>query len=217
VDGRSIDRATTDPLAQVVRTWGSSGAEPEELVLLGREALGLAIGRSGPLRAAELFAMDRLKRASPALHAAPLDRAAALLGDAPVRAFAPGPFTGELASGLGGLMGAATAIAGRARVVDPGGADRPSLAFAVVVLGAWGDEAHAAADRLLAAFGVLADSGIGRLLGLRSPVAPARVHASPEALTLEVTVDAYTLAAGLRDATGATVDAIMGRWPRGAR
>ena len=70
------------------------------------------------------------------------------------------------------------AIAGRVR------AARPGLAIAVVLLGAWGNDAQAAADRLLAAFGVLADSGIGRLLGVRSPVAPARVRASPEALTL---------------------------------
>ena len=213
VDGRSIDRVTRDPLGGVVRTWGSFGGEPEELVLFGREALGLAIGHGEPLRAAELFAMERLRRASPALRAAPLKRAAALLGDAPLRAFAPGPFTGDVAGGLGGLLGAATAVAGRARVVDSGG-DRPGLAFSVILLGGWGDDAQAAKSRLLSAFGVLADSGIGRLLGLRDPIAPARVHATSEALTIDVTVDAYTLAAGLHDATGATVDAIMGRWPR---
>jgi hypothetical protein len=202
VDGRSIDRPTTDPLASIVRTWGSFGGDQEQLVLFGREALGLDIGRSDPLRAAELFAMERLKRASPALRTDPLRQAARLLGDAPLLAFAPGPFTGEAAGGLGGLLGAATA------------ADRPGLAITVVLLGAWGNDGQAAADRLLSAFGVLADSGIGRLLGARSPIAPARVRASPEALTLEVTIDAFTLAAGLHDATGATVDAIMDRWPR---
>jgi hypothetical protein len=217
VDGRSIDRPTTGPLATIVRTWGSFGGEQEQLALFGREALGLDVGRSDPLRAAELFAMERLKRASPALRTDPLQHTARLLGDAPLLAFAPGPFTGEDAGGLGGLLGAATAVAARARIVDAGSADRadrPGLAIAVVLLGAWGNDAQAAADRLLSAFGVLADSGIGRLLGVRSPVAPARVRASPEALTLEVTLDAFTLAAGLHDATGATVDAIMDRWPR---
>jgi hypothetical protein len=214
VDGRSIDRPTTDPLASIVRTWGSFGGDQEQLVLFGREALGLDIGRSDPLRAAELFAMERLKRASPALRTDPLRQAARLLGDAPLLAFAPGPFTGEAAGGLGGLLGAATAVAGGARIVDAGNADRPGLAITVVLLGAWGNDGQAAADRLLSAFGVLADSGIGRLLGARSPIAPARVRASPEALTLEVTIDAFTLAAGLHDATGATVDAIMDRWPR---
>jgi hypothetical protein len=218
VDGRSLDREAADPGANLVRVWGSGAEAPEELVLFGREGLGLAVGQDGPLRAAELFAERRLKRASPALRTAPLERAAELITDEPpaaARAFAPGPFGGDLAGGLGGLLGACTAVAGRARVVVPStpATERAALAFTVVLLGAWGDEAPAAADRLLAAFGVLGDSGIGRLLGMRSPVAPLRVHASADALTLEVTLDAYTLAAGLRDATGSAVDAIMGRWP----
>lgn len=214
VDGRSLDRATTDPLANIVRSWGSVGTEREQIAIFGREAVGLELGRFGPLRAAELFAEGRLKRASPALRADPLLRTTALVGDAPVRAFAPGPFTGDLAAGLGGLLGAATAVAGAARVVEPvatGAGGHTGLAFTVLLTGAWGADAPVAADRLRAAFDVLAATSVGLLLGLSHPLAAARVSSTADMLELEVTLDAEALADGLRAATAATVEEIMER------
>ncbi len=191
----------------VVRTWGTVGSSRQQIAILGREAIALEQGRFGPLRAAEYFAQGRLKRAKPALQADPLARTAALLGDAPLRAFAPGPFEGALARGLGGLLAAATAVGGTATPVDcdPGGA----LAVRLVVTGAWRDDATAAAERLRAAFDVLASDPLGRLLGVDRPVEAPRVSGNADALSLDVTVDALALGKGLRDATGATVEEVM--------
>jgi hypothetical protein len=200
VEGRAV-------AGRVVRTWGTVGTARQQIAILGREALALEQGRFGPLRAAEYFAQGRLKRARPALLAEPLARAATLLGDAPLRAFAPGPFEGVVGRGLGGLLAASTAAAGAATPLerDPDGA----LALRFVLTGAWGDDAPAAAERLRAAFQVLASDPLGRLLGVDRPLAAPRASGDGEALRLEVTVDALALGKGLRDATSATVEEVM--------
>ncbi len=204
VEGRSSNASTG-----VTRVWGTVGARREQLAILGAECIGLEQGRFGPLRTAELFAEGRLRRASPALHAAPLARAAELLGEAPARAFAPGPFEGDLQRGAGGLIGASTAIAASVRV---SGQDRPSpgLRIHILILGAWGAESGVAADKLRAVFDVLAASGVGRLLGLFEPVARPSVEGSGEALSLDVTIDAAVFARGLRATTAAEASEIMG-------
>jgi hypothetical protein len=200
VEGRAVE-------GSVVRTWGAVGSGRQQIAILGREAIALEQGRFGPLRAAEYFAQGRLKRARPALQAEPLAQAAALLGDAPLRAFAPGPFEGAMARGLGGLLAAATSVGAAATPVDrdPDGA----LALRFVVTGAWGADAAAAADRLRAAFDVLASDPLGRLMGVDRPLEGARASGDAEALRLDVTVDALSLGKGLRDATGATVEEVM--------
>ncbi len=200
VEGRAVE-------GSVVRTWGTVGSARQQLAILGREALALEQGRFGPLRAAEYFAQGRLKRARPALQAEPLLRTAALLGDAPLRAFAPGPFPGATGRGLGGLLAAATAVGAAATPVDrdPGGV----LALRFVVTGAWGADAPAAAERLRAAFEVLASDSLGRLLGVDRPVEALRASGDAEVLRLEVSVDALALGKGLRDATSASVEEVM--------
>jgi hypothetical protein len=142
----------------------------------------------------------------PALKAEPLARAATLLGDAPLRAFAPGPFEGTWARGLGGLLAGATAAAAAATPID---APRPGLDLRFVVTGAWGTDAPAAADRLRAAFEVLAGDSLGRLLGLDRPLVAASSSGDAEALRLQVSLDAGRLAQGLHAATGATITEIM--------
>jgi hypothetical protein len=210
VEGRAADfsespshEAPHDRRTAITRVWGSSGAGREQLAIFGVDAVGLEQGRFGPLRAAELFAEERLKRASPALRAEPLVHLATLLGDAPVRAFAPGPFQGDLQHAAGGLLGAATAIGASARLVDAPAGGKPGVAFHIALLGAWGQDAAAASDRLRAVFDLLARSGIGRLLGLAHPSTGPGVRGTPEALTLDLTVDAEQLAKGLYAATAA--------------
>jgi hypothetical protein len=113
------------------------------------------------------------------------------------------------------LFAGATAVAARVRVAS--GHARPGLSCTLVLFGAWGDDASAAGTRLAAAIDVLSSSSLGRLLGLRNPMVPVRIKTSPDALTLDVTVDAMALSSGLRDATSGTVDAIMGGASRRAR
>jgi hypothetical protein len=201
VEGRAVEGGVT-------RFWGSVNGDREQVAVFGNDAVALERGHFGPLRAATYFAQGKLKRALPALRADPLARAAALLGDAPLRAFAPGPFGGEWAAGLGGLLRATTAMAGSATpVARPGGA--PALQVLAVLAGAWGADAASAAGRLGAAFQLLANDSLGRLLGLDHPLEEPRVSGDAEALRLDLLLDATALARGVHAATDATIREIM--------
>ena len=228
VEGRGIDRQGEQ---EIVRTWGTlaRGRGRAQMATFGREAAGLEIGRFGPLRVAELFAQERLKRASPALRTGALARAAELVRDrpagapqgsavegeeggeeeedAPLRGFALGPFEGESAKGLGGLLAASTAAAVAARPATVG--DHAALRITLVLTGGWGADAPKAADRLAAAFDALSATGLGRLAGLDHPLNVARVEPLPDALRLTVALDPLGLARGARAAMGAEVSEIM--------
>ena len=208
VEGRAVDRPGGD---EIVRTWGTVRGERAQLALFGHAAAGLELGRFGPLRVAELFAQERLKRASPALRTGPLARAAELArdadGDPPARAFALGPFEGESAKGLGGLLAASTAaaVAARPTIVR----DHAAFAVVLVLTGGWEASADKAADRLRAAFDALSATGLGRLSGLDHPLGEVKVEARPDALRLTVALDALALARGARAAMGAEASEIM--------
>lgn len=175
----------------------------DQFAVLGDRAVALQIGQgSSLLRAAVAFAEARLHRARPALRAEPLSSLTNMQG--PASFFAPGPFEGEWASGLGGLLRAATAVAATA---TPFGEDQ--LYVRAVVLGAWGDDAPAAAQRLRAAFDLLTEDPLGKLMGLDHPASGPRVGAKADSLLLEVSFDAVTIARGLRAATAGTVADIM--------
>ncbi len=174
VEGRAVERGVT-------RLWGTVGDEREQVALFAGQGLGIERGGFGPLQAAIYFAQGRLRRSLPALRAEPLAGMAARLGEGPLRGFAPGPFEADWATGLGGLLGAATALGVRLRAADRA-ADRDQtavgaaggtagvLAVRLVLTGAWGADAPAAAERLAAAFQVLAEDPLGRLTGLSHPV-----------------------------------------------
>lgn len=204
---RPGSRAIDVPNPPVVRITGEVAGEPQAIVLLGREGVVLEEGKTGSLRAAEAFALGKLKRAAPALRGAALERAAAVLGDAPIRAFAPGPFEGESAKGLGGLLRAATAFG-----IAAGPAGSPArIAVRIVLTGAWGHDAQAAADRLAAAAHVVSESALGRLLGVNRPTEGPRVEGRADALVLDVTLDAAALATGLHDAIEADTTELFRR------
>jgi hypothetical protein len=201
VEGRASEQGIT-------RLWGTVHGERQQVALLGRDAVAVEWGRFGPLQAACYFAQGKLHRARPALRSDPLSAAAERLGDAPVRGFAPGPFEGAWAAGLGGLLRAATALGAAARAVEVAGAG-PALELTLVLLGAWGAGWSAAAERLGAAFSVLSEDPFGRLTRLNRPQAGPAVTGDPAALRLVVAVDPVALARGIRDATDASVAAIM--------
>jgi hypothetical protein len=200
VEGRATEGGVT-------RFWGSVGADREQVAVFDGRAVGLEKGHLGPLRAAIYFARGMLKRALPALRAEPLVRIAKLLGDAPLRAFAPGPFEGAWGAGLGGLLRATTAVGASLRPAarPTGGA----LEAQLVLAGAWGADAPRASERLAAAFQLLAADPLGRLLGIDHPLEEPRVSGDYEALRLEVILDALALARGLQAATDARMSEIM--------
>lgn len=213
-DGRAIDRQG-DPLSTIVRTWGTVNGEREQIAIFGHEAIGLEIGRFGPLRAAEFFAEEKLKKSSPALRASPLARASELVGETPLRAFAPGPFEGDASRALGGLLRASTAIAIAVTVLPPGkteSGDEPSarLAIRVVLLGDWKEDAVAATSRLAAAIHTLSQSSLGRLMGLDHPSAEPKVRLiADDALAADLTLSALDVFRGFQMATGAGADDVL--------
>ena len=205
--GRPPVRTTIIPNPHVVRVTGDIDGEPEQLLLFGHDAIVQEEGKTGPIRAAEAFAFGKLKRSQPALKSPALARATALLEDAPVRILAPGPFEGETAGGLGGLLRATTAVGGSARWSGTG----TGIAVRLVLTGAWGDDAPAASERLAAAIHVLTESPPGRLFGLAHPRKEPTIHTEPDALVLDAVVDGEALARGIHDAVDAEVGEIMRR------
>ena len=204
VEGRVQER-------RVTRLWGTVGQERQQIAIFGNEGAGMEVGAFGPLRTASYFAEGRLKRAAPALAAEPLASAAARLGPAPLRGFAPGPFEGAWARGLGGLLGAATALAAAAR---PTALARPdsaaALAVQVLLLGAWGADAPAAAQRLESAFRLLGEDPLGRLTGLDRPLDGPHARGDAGALVLDVALDPGRLAGGVRALAGASLAETLG-------
>jgi hypothetical protein len=217
IDGRAIDHAG-GPLTTITRAWGDvpNGAGPtehEQMVTFGHEALALEIDDQapvdgkpmvGPARAAELFALRKLAKAKPALAAPPLTSAAKVLGDAPIRVLFPGPFEGQWATALGGLLRAATAV-GVAATPDGAG----SLRIRVAVLGGFGDKGPQAAEKLGAAVDMVASSSLGRLAGLDHPTGAFHAEGTAESATLEGRVDALAMARGIRAATSAQISEMM--------
>jgi hypothetical protein len=214
VDGRAEDHATLPdgrPAAPITRLWGSARRAREQLAIMSSEAFAFERGRFGPLKAAELFAEGKLKRAKPALRTSPLDRAVELLGGvaaAPALALAPGPFTGDQAKGLGGLLAAAFAVGVSARSTagDPG---KGRLDVKVVVTGAWGANGADAAVRLASEFDGLAQDPLGRLCGLDHPLGPPKATSTSDAVILEVALDPAEIARGLHDVTEGSLADIM--------
>ena len=205
--GRPAVRTTVVPNPHVIRIRADVDGEPQQLLVFGHDAVAEEDGKTGPLRAVEAFALGKLKRSQPVLKSPALARAAALLGDAPVRILAPGPFEGEMAGGLGGLLRATTAVGGAARWSGRGA----GITVRLVLTGAWGDDAPAAVERLAAAIHVLSESAPGRLFGLSHPVREPAVHAEPDALVLDAELDGAALARGIHDAVDAEVGEIMRR------
>jgi hypothetical protein len=210
IDGRAVDRPGED--GGIVRSWGTLHGDRAQLATFGHEAAALEIGHFGPLRVAELFAQEKLHRASPALRTGPLGRAAELLreaerADAPARAFALGPFGGDTAKGLGGLLAASTAVGIAMNPLRQG--DREVVKTTLILIGGWGDAGKPAAERLKSAFDALSATGLGRLAGLDRPVGEVQSEALPDALRLTVMLDPVLLARAARAALGAEVAEIM--------
>ncbi|WP_437761808.1 hypothetical protein ACSRUE_45930 [Sorangium sp. KYC3313] len=191
---RALDRP------DVVRVTGDIGTKPHALVLLGEDVACVQDGGSplrGPARVASLYALGRLKRSPAALSGGPLRALEARLGPAPVRAFAPGPFDGELARGARGLLAAATAVGAAARP-----SAREGIALAIAVAGDFSTSGEAASEELLAAWNELAGGSFGHLLGLDAPVEPPLATHAPDAVAVAVELNPRALARGLAAATG---------------
>lgn len=205
IDGRAIDRKA-DALGTIVRTWGSVGDDRMQVALFGPEMIGVEKGRFGPLRVAELFAQEKLKRAAPALRAEPLASAAAFLSDAPLRAFAAGPFEGIWKKGFGGLLGASTAVAISIKPTQSDSMhDGDTFAITLALFGSWGDDSAAAGARLAAVVDFIRASTLGALCGLDTAVNGPTKRISASVIAIDATFRTEPFFQGIRDATSASL------------
>lgn len=191
----------------LVRVSGTAGTSQLALVLLGRDVAGFQVGgnlQRGPARIAALYATGKLHRAPTALARDPLRALDRRFGSAPARAFALGPFEGELARGARGLLAGATALGAAARP-----SAREGIALALAVAGDFATSGPKASEELLDAWNDLAFGSFGHLLGLDQPVErPLATHA-PDAVAVAVELRPETLASGLAAATSERVEEIF--------
>lgn len=203
IEGRAIDRRA-DALGSIVRTWGSVDDKRSQVALFGREVIGVESGRFGPLRSAEFFAEEKLKRASPALHAEPFASASAFVGDAPFRAFAAGPFEAPWKNGFGGLLRASTAVALSVKPARSDAAhDGDRIDVTLALFGSWGDDATAAEARLAASVDLIRQSALGQLCGLDHAVVGPTKRITPNVIAIDATFQTEPFFRGIRDATTA--------------
>ncbi|HEX4334799.1 MAG TPA: hypothetical protein VH062_02730 [Polyangiaceae bacterium] len=201
IERQFTERLTLAPTVSVSargvrRIAGTVGLNPETLLRADRRFVAVAIGDPTPARVAELYAEQRLPRSPPALKGSALSTLPATLAAAPIRFYAPGPFAGEWASGARGLLGVTVALG--VGVYPEGDA----LRVVAVLSGRWNGTD---VDQLEAAWNDLAQSSMGRLLGLDQPLTPADVTVTSDQLTLEVHLARLPLVTGLRAAVAADV------------
>ena len=196
--------AVVRPHPRVARVRGLVGKTPQTLLRVDDRLIAVSVGSATPARVVELFALEKLEKSPPALRGAALSTLPKDLGNAPLRFYAPGPFGQEWTRGARGLLAAAVAVGARVQPLPNG-----RVEVAIFVTGDWSKTAIEATSGLLAAWEDLANSGTGRLLGLKEPVSPARVDLKGDVLELRVELDAMTLARGLRAAVEADVWEIL--------
>lgn len=200
-----VVRSVDDP--RVVRASGRIGKTVHAFAAIGRDVVCFQQDGSadrGPCRVATLLALGRLKRTRRVFDDEALRVLAKRLETAPLRAFAPGPFEGELARGARGLLAAATAVGAAARPTR-----RESVLVEMVVAGDFSKSGDEASRRLVASWEDVASRPFGHLLGLDAPVSPVASSHMPDVVTLVVELDPRKLAKGLADATSNQIRDIM--------
>ena len=205
VEARFVDRllvlASRSERAGMSRVTGIVGQTPESLVRAEGQFVAVSVGDPSLARVVELLALGRMDRVPPALRGSALSTLPRDLEAAPLRFYAPGPFSGEWARGARGLFAAALAI-GVAAEPTPSG-----LRLKAVLSGDWSGQDVA---RLASSWADLAESALGRLLGLDQPISQPEVTLAQQTLTLTVVVALRPLASGLEAAVAADVWKLLG-------
>ncbi len=191
----------------VVRVTGKIGTTPAALTAMGGDVACFQFGGStarGPARIAALYATEKLKKSPTVLSEDPLAALSTRLGGAPAKAFAIGPFEGELSRGARGLLAGATALGASVRP-----SAREGIFLVVAVAGDFTTSAEAASLELERAWSDLAKGSFGHLLALDQPItAPIVTHAK-DAVSLAVELHPDRVAKGLAEATGTRLSEIM--------
>ncbi len=195
---------------QAISLWGNVGTKPQGFVSVGVDVAGFQDGGSaekGPGRIALLYALGKLDKVPRALTdetLAALHKALGAEGVPPAQVLFPGPFDDEIAGGVRGLLGASTGVG-----ISMTPTDTQTMRVVLLIAGDFSAAMDKAQALLLAAWGDLAQSDLGHLLGLTKPRVEAQVTTLPLGLALGVELDPATLFDGLAAATMDNVEQIM--------
>jgi len=216
-NAQTIERAFRDRISSeaerfvdrpdLIRVTGKIGLSKHAFAALGPDVVCFQQGGSmkrGPCRIATLFATNKLKRTTRLFSDESLRVLDARLGPAPLRAFAPGPFEGDVARAARGLGAAATALGAAVRP-----SAREALFLSLALTGDFSTTGDVASRELQAAWQDLASGSFGHLLGLDAPVTTPLATYATDAVSLVVELDPRKLSKGLADATTNEIDAIM--------
>jgi hypothetical protein len=184
----------------VRRITGTLGPTPETLVRVDQRLVAVSIGDPTPGRIVELYALEKLPKSPPALRGSALSTLPKDLDEAPIRLYAPGPFSGEWERAAGGLLGNALAIG---VAVWP---EADIVRCRMVLSGAFRADDL---PRLLSAWESLAKSSMGRLLSLDRPAAEPQVRVDGDRVLFEVQLARVPLVSGIRAAVVADVWEIL--------
>ncbi len=200
-----ISRSIDDE--RVIRVSGRIGKTVHALATVGNDIVCLQQDGSldrGPCRVVALLAQGKLKRTRSVFEDEALGVLAKRFESAPLRLFAPGPFEGDVARGVRGLLGAATAVGAAFRTTA-----RKSLLLEIAMTGDFSTSGAEAVQKLAASWDDLAGRPLGHLLGLDAPLGPAKSAFANDLVAIVVELDAHKLAKGLADATSSQIREIM--------
>lgn len=204
IEQRFIERLLHDPIVtqpqpELTTITGMAAGLPQRMVRLHKHLVAISIGDPTPARAVEAYARGRLKKSPTVFAGAAFASLPPSLAHATLLFFAPGPFKGEWAQGFGGLFQGALALAATAELHS-----HADLSTSAWLAGGF-DTAPGAASRLSQGWEDLAQSSLGRLLGLHEPIAPPHVSERSDSLRLDVTLGVAPIVAGLHAAVAAEV------------
>lgn len=192
------------PHPRIHRLSGVVGQTPETLVRIDERLVAVSVGSALPARIVELYARKKLTKSPSALRGSALSSLpVAELERAPMRFYAPGPFTGEWTQGARGLLAAATAVGIAVKPAADG-----HLSAVIVIAGSFGEAESDPAAQAALAWTDLTGSGLGKLLGF-DQAEPPQIVATPDALRVSFEVAALPMAQGLRAAVMSEVWEIL--------
>ncbi len=212
LEKKFLARITSDAMhtrdkPDLVRLFGSIGNHRQGFARIGKDVVMYqqeGDEARGPIAIASLFARGKLTKAPRLLAGEPLASLVARFGEAPVVAAAIGPFPEEWNKAARGLFAVATAVGASARPTA-----RENVGLALALVGNYGRDAAKAAEILKEAWGDLATTSMGHLLGLDHPIEDPITAGNGDVVTLSVELAPARLAEGLRALAAEDLDAIM--------
>ena len=182
------------PQPGIWRTTGLVANTPESLLIVDDDFSAVALGDPLLVRVVEGFALGRFKKTRPALSGASLATLPPELQSAPLRFYAPGPFSEAWSNGVQGLLARAFAI-GAAVSLGEGA----QIKVRAVITGAFGPDLDESRARLLKTWDAILTSAVGHVLGLERAIVPGTfdLNVRESQATIDLVLNADSLMKGV--------------------